>query len=274
MMRFYLLASGSKGNAFVLEDGTSHIMIDCGSTWKYLKSSMAETGFDLNELDALIITHTHSDHISQIRHFTDIPIYAPVHIEDADNYLVRPLRNFTIESLQFTPIPLSHDAPETTGYIIDSGAEKLVYVTDTGYINEKYLPRMEGADYIVMESNHDVDMLMRTHRPQYLKSRIYSDSGHLCNEQCAEVLDRIVTENTKMILLAHISQEANTREKALEVSSDYLLRYHRGPLHKDLIIAAAGQFEIAGRGGKDEEVDPGTCSRALGVERMAYIPVD
>ncbi len=106
--------------------------------------------------------------------------------------------------MRFTPIALSHDALNTVGYIVENGIEKLVYITDTGYINEKHIPRIKDADYIVLESNHDVQMLMATSRPQFTKQRIYSDTGHLCNEDCAAVLDQIVTEKTKMIILACI----------------------------------------------------------------------
>ena len=138
------------------------------------------------------------------------------------------------------------------GYIVEDGIEKLVYVTDTGYVNQKYYPMMKGADYIVLESNHDVNILMHTSRPQFLKQRIYGDDGHLNNMDCAEVLNSITDENTKMIILAHISQEANTRQLALDTSCDVLLHQHTGSLHKELVVCAAGQFEMIIKGDKHE----------------------
>lgn len=268
MMKFSLLCSGSKGNSFLLEDDGTKVLIDCGSTKKYLMEALEKNDTHVEDLDALIITHDHSDHISQIKHFKDIDIYSPVEIDDIETFSVRPLQKFNINNLIFTPIALSHDAPNTTGYIIEDGIEKLVYVTDTGYINERYIPFMKSPDYIVLESNHDVDMLMRTSRPQFLKQRIYSDEGHLNNEDCAQVLDRVVDENTKMIILAHISQEANTREKALETSRE-VLKKHDGKLHEDCILCAAGQFEMIQKGETNEEVDPGSLSCPIGLECLS-----
>lgn len=266
MMEFAMLCSGSKGNSFVIRDGTTAVMIDCGSTRKYLFSSLNKINVAADELDAVILTHDHSDHIAQIRSFRHLPVYSPVEIDDVEVFLVRPMRKFSIETLTFTPLALSHDALNTTGYVIESGQEKLVYITDTGYVNRNYLPLLNNADYIVMESNHDVGMLMRTSRPQYLKSRIYSDQGHLCNEDCAQILGSITGDRTKMIILAHISQEANTREQALKISREYLLANCRDVLRRDLILCAAGQNEMIRKGMNDEKVDPGSVSCAVGME--------
>ena len=269
MMEYAMIASGSKGNCFVMRDGTTSLMIDCGTTKKYLMASFDRLGFSRDEIDALLITHDHSDHVSQIRHFRDLSIYSPVELPDIDTFHVQPLKPFVLETLKITPLALSHDALNTTGYVIESGTEKLVYVTDTGYLNQRYLPFLKGADHIIMESNHDVGMLMRTARPQYLKARIYSDQGHLCNEDCASILNEIITEKTESVVLAHISQEANTREKALEVTVSYLRENHRGPVSRNLVISAAGQNEIIRRRWNHEEMDPGTVSCAFGLEYPA-----
>ena len=106
---------------------------------------------------------------------------------------------------------------------------------------------------------------MCTSRPYYVKQRIASDSGHLCNEDAANILDKIVTEKTKMIVLAHISEEANTREKALEVTCDTLMK-HKGSLNKELVVCSAGQFEIEHGGDNSEKNILGTCYRAIGME--------
>ncbi|MDO4413466.1 MAG: MBL fold metallo-hydrolase [Erysipelotrichaceae bacterium] len=267
MMEFALLASGSKGNSFVLRDGTGVIMIDCGTTKKYLFSSLEKIHVSKNEIDALLITHDHSDHISQIRHFGDLPVYSPVEIDGIDCFHVTPMHPFFIETMKITPLALSHDAPSTVGYVIEDGIEKLVYITDTGYVNQNYIPYLKDADYIVLESNHDVSMLMATRRPQFLKYRIYSDQGHLCNEDCAEVLKQIISPKTKMIILAHISEEANTREKALETSRALLLDECRERMNEKLVLAAAGQHEMIRKGFEDEEMDPGSVSCFIGMER-------
>lgn len=262
MMEFALLASGSKGNSFVVRDGTGLIMIDCGTTKKYLMNCLGQLGIHRDDLDAVLITHDHSDHIAQIRVFADLPVYAPVEIDGIESFHVQPMRPFVIETMKITPLALSHDAPDTVGYVIEDGIEKLVYITDTGYVNQNYLPLLKDADYIVMESNHDVAMLMATRRPQFLKYRIYSDQGHLCNEDCADVLSRVITPKTKAVILAHISQEANTREKALETTVRVLNEQCRDRLNEHLIISAAGQHEMIRKGFGYEKMDPGSVSCA------------
>ncbi len=266
MMDFSLLASGSKGNSFLLKDDQTVVLIDCGSTKKHLFGSLEKCGVGIEDLDGVVLTHNHSDHVSQIRFFKDCDIYSPVEIPDMDVFQIRAMKQFTIGSLEFTPIPLSHDALYTTGYVISNGIEKLVYITDTGYVNQRYFELLKGADYIVLESNHDVGMLMRTSRPQYLKQRIYGDDGHLNNEDCAAVLCQIIDEHTKSIILAHISQQANTREAALRVNHDILLQQYHGKVNPQLMLAAAGQFEMIHKGVSDEEMDYGTVNCAIGLE--------
>ncbi|MCR5372881.1 MAG: MBL fold metallo-hydrolase [Solobacterium sp.] len=265
-MIFDLLASGSRGNAFLLRDEAMCVLIDCGGTRRWLLQCLKEKGVSLKEIDALLVTHDHTDHVSQISLFKDIPVWSPVDLS-VPTVPVRADHPFLLGHLSVYPLALSHDAEATVGYIIENGTEKLVYVTDTGYVKDGYLSLMRGADYIVLESNHDPDLLMHTGRPYYVKRRILSDAGHLCNEDACEVLDAVVTPRTRMIILAHISQEANTREAALKAAAGHLLKYHRD-LNRSLIISAAGQFEPI-HGGNDEKVDPGTVFRAVGMECMA-----
>lgn len=271
MMRFAMLASGSRGNCFVVRDGETCIVIDCGSTLKHLRASFARLGIAKDEISAVLITHDHSDHISQIRHFSSFDMFSPVAIADICTANVISRRPFAVGSLRITPLALSHDAGSTCGYVLENGQEKLVYITDTGYVNENYMPLISDADYYVMESNHDVGMLMRTGRPQYLKARIYSDQGHLCNEDCAEVLARCISRKTKMIILAHISQEANTRELALQTTL-HRLAEERQRIADDLVVCAAGQYEMIRKGDSDEEMDPGTVWGSAGMECLADSP--
>ena len=271
MMRFALLASGSKGNCFVIRNRGTAVVIDCGSTLKHLRASFGELHMKKDEIDALLITHDHSDHISQIRHFAGYDIYSPIDIPDICRANIRNRRPFSVGSLKITPLALSHDARNTCGYIIENENEKLVYITDTGYVNESYLPLIRDADYYVMESNHDVRMPMATRRPQYLKARIYGDQGHLCNEDCAEILAQCIGRNTRMIILAHISQEANTREKALAVTRERL-RLEKDRIADGLVICAAGQYEMIRKGEGNEEMDPGTVCCFAGLEYLADDP--
>ena len=268
-MHFAIFESGSKGNCFLLKDEHTSILIDCGGTKRCILDSLAATNTTMEDIDAVLITHDHTDHIARIALVADRTIYSPVSIKGISTIPVVPGESFSVEHLTITPIALSHDAEHTTGYIIKSFQETLVYVTDTGYIRDAYLPLMKGADYIVLESNHDVEMLMKTSRPMFLKMRIAGDNGHLCNEDCAAILKKIVTSNTKMIILAHISEQANTRERALEVSGNML--EHHPDRRNGLILCSAAQNElIKGGDWPNEKVDGGSCSRIFTVERMAH----
>ncbi|MBR2830419.1 MAG: MBL fold metallo-hydrolase [Solobacterium sp.] len=265
-MKFALLASGSKGNCFVLEDEHLQIMIDCGTTKRYLTGCFNTLGINVSGMDAVLITHDHSDHISQLKMTESLPVYSPVPLGTRKIIPVIPEQRFQLQHMTVTPLAMSHDAPHTVGYVLETWQEKLVYITDTGYVRQAYLPLLKGADHIILESNHDVEMLMETSRPYYLKMRIASDSGHLSNEACADILDAIVTEKTKTIFLAHISQEANTREKALKTALARLKERHAGHLNPHLILSAAGQYEILKGGDWHETLGYGSCGCAPGLE--------
>lgn len=224
-MKFHMLASGSKGNAFILETETGSILIDCGTTKKYLTQSFETLNYRVEEFESLLITHDHSDHISQIKLFEEHPfVYTPMPVK-INHSIVNPYENIKSSKFNILPIPTSHDADLSVGYIIEDKNKKIVYVTDTGYIREQDMLLMKDADVIVLESNHDPEMLMKTKRPYYIKQRILSDYGHLSNEKAGMVLNQIVTNKTQEIVLAHLSQEANTEALALETVQKYLNGY-------------------------------------------------
>lgn len=221
-MEYYCLASGSKGNCFIIRSHNTTLMIDCGCTKKYLMECFKKIDVKISDINGILITHDHSDHISGIKAFKDLDIFSSNTLKDVNVHLIKPFTVFEIGDFKIFPIALSHDAPSTMGYLLFDGEERLLYMTDTGYVNGNYYKYFKDLDYIIIESNHDVEMLMNTQRPLYVKRRIYSDSGHLCNEDCAEILGRILCEKTKHVWLAHISQEANTPDKAFEVNMAYL----------------------------------------------------
>lgn len=240
-MKYALLASGSKGNSFYLESQGVKILIDCGTTQRYLKDNLSNLSVELKDLDALLITHDHSDHTKQIRMFEGHKIYSPTHLS-VRHKKVLPYEMFSIEHLTIFPIKTSHDAEETVGYVIDDCEHRLVYITDTGYIREKDFKHIKNADYYVLESNHDPAMLMKTSRPYAIKRRILSESGHLSNDQAADILEKVVGENTKEITLAHLSLEANTETLAYETVRNRIT-------DKSIVINVGRQFEMIIGGG-------------------------
>lgn len=263
-MQFYLLASGSKGNCFVLRTPESQIVIDCGTTKTYLSRCFQSLGLNVLNSDALLITHGHRDHVSQLKMFAPIEAYAAFGL-DRQQHWVKPFQSFQIHDLTVTPLPLSHDAENTVGYVLQTAAEKLVYITDTGYVREDCLDYIRGADYYIMESNHDVGMLMQTRRPYPIKMRILSDSGHLCNEDSARLLSEIVTPRTRSVFLAHLSEEANDPQLALKVVQQQL---DGCACRNSLILKAAGQYEILEGGSLHEEMADAAARRS-GVLELA-----
>ncbi len=242
-MDFYILASGSKGNATLVTDGKTTILIDIGLTRKALEEALLKTPFRFEDIHFVLITHEHSDHLKGVDFF---PIEKRFATKKTTQVL--PQQTFThyeeinVGSFIVVPLPTSHDAKDPLGLILISQHDRLVYMTDTGYISEKNLALMKNADYYILESNHDVKMLLQTQRSQLLKHRILGDTGHLSNEDAALCLTEMVGPKTKQIFLAHISEEANTEEKALTAC----VRMFRKRLVSmaTLHIAVAKQYDV------------------------------
>ncbi len=241
-MKFALLASGSKGNCCLIKHKDTNLVIDCGTTRKYLNGCFQQIEYDPMISNALLITHTHTDHVSQMKLFDPIPTFATQDIDTNHLHSIQPFDTFEIQDFRITALPMSHDCVGTVGYVIETESEKMVYVTDTGYIKEEVKGYIQNADYYIFESNHDIEMLMQTTRPIYLKQRIIGDNGHLCNEDSANILSDVMGENTKEIVLAHISQEGNTREMALETLKQTLHKKQKD--REGLKLYSAEQFGI------------------------------
>lgn len=241
-MKISMIASGSKGNACLIETGNKRILIDCGTTKRYLTQSFAHLNMSFDDIDVLLITHDHSDHTSQIKHFKNAVVYSPKdsiyrHVE------VIPYQSFVIEKLEVLPIKTSHDDEDSVGYVIQSEGKKLVYITDTGYVRTQDFEYIRDANYYIMESNHDPELLMQTNRPYHIKRRILSDEGHLSNDDAARVLQEVVGTNTQEIILAHLSGEANTAELALDTVTSHVSSH--------VNVKVAQQFEIVLGGNHD-----------------------
>lgn len=242
-MKYTVFCSGSKGNSTLIETEKVKVLLDCGHTKRYLTQSLHDAGLNLTQIDAVIITHNHSDHVSQLKLFKEKPIFAPhVLSQREDTIVLEPFEWITLGDLLIFTIPLSHDAEETFGYVIKHEDETLVYITDTGYVRETDFETLSNADYYIFESNHDVELLMATTRPYIIKKRILSAIGHLSNQDSAQILSQLIGSKTKSILLAHLSSEANTERHALETLVNTLesLQIRINP---DLVIHCAKQNE-------------------------------
>ncbi len=229
-MKIKVLASGSKGNSTYIETEKVKLLIDIGVTFSYLSQELEKISVVPNDLDGVLITHTHSDHIKGLQSLvkkTNLLVYItegmiPEIIEKVPSTNLRILSSKNnIEDLSVECIPTSHDV-ESVGYLIQSRESSLVYITDTGYINRKYLKQLENKEIYIIESNHDEKMLMNGPYPYILKQRIISDKGHLSNTTVAGYLKNLVGDNTKYIILAHLSEKNNTEELAYQTTRDVL----------------------------------------------------
>lgn len=216
-MKFIIVRSGSKGNATLVIDQGCVLLIDMGICLKTLKEELKEIGMNIYNIDALLLTHSHSDHTSGVKYLKPLPIYCTKDTYDAEEVnLIYPFESFEIKGIKITPLPTSHDAENSVGFLFEKNNKKLVYMTDTGMIDDASLEKMKNADYYIIESNHNVKKLLKTNRPVLLKQRILSDKGHLSNEDSAIYMSKLVGDKTKEIVLAHLSQEANEPELALK----------------------------------------------------------
>ena len=230
-MKVSVLASGSKGNSSYIETKETKILVDLGMTTLYIEKKLANLDISPEEIDAIILTHTHVDHISGLKVFTkkyNTKVYLTEKMLKDINEIFE-LKNyeiinddFKIKDLEIEIIKTSHDASDSNGYIFKNNNKTISYITDTGYINRKYKEKLSNKNLYIMESNHDIKMLQDGKYPYHLKQRVLSDKGHLSNEMCSKYLKEYIGENTKKIILIHLSHENNTEEIALKTLQENL----------------------------------------------------
>ena len=228
-MKVCVLSSGSKGNTTYIESKKAKILIDCGNSCKYVLTKLAELDVYPSDIDAILITHVHSDHIKGLQVFTkqiNTMVYMTEkmypYLDFVKNYTFINGNKFKIKDMDIEVIKTSHDAEDSVGYIVSNDDKSVVYITDTGYINKKYFDTLSNRDVYIFESNHDVEMLNNGKYPFELRQRILSDKGHLSNYDSAKYLAKFIGDKTKKIVLAHLSEENNTEELALKCLNDRL----------------------------------------------------
>ena len=231
-MKVCVLSSGSKGNSTLVITDKVKILIDLGTTTSYVENALNNLNVDVKEISHILITHSHADHIKGLKVF--IKRYNPVILvtEDMKNVLEKELGNFRYEyyedkkaiigDLTVNVIKTSHDAEESIGFVLINNNSSMVYITDTGYINQKYFKILSNNNLYVLESNHDIKMLMDGPYPYYLKQRVQGDKGHLSNKQASDYLCKFIGDNTRKIVFAHISEHNNSYEKVIETFNEEL----------------------------------------------------
>jgi phosphoribosyl 1,2-cyclic phosphodiesterase len=229
------LFSSSEGNCVYIKNKGEEYLIDAGVSARTIECTLKELGTSLAGINAIFITHEHSDHIrglETISKYYKIPVYAPAACCQAisQNYIHTALCLNPLElpvSVEFgettvTPFSTPHDSVASCGYVVDFGDFKFGLATDMGYITKAAAKALTGCEAVVIESNHDIEMLKKGPYPYHLKKRILGNYGHLSNAACAEFLPYLVLNGTKCIALAHLSAENNTPEVAYTESGNLL----------------------------------------------------
>ena len=233
-MKVCVLSSGSKGNSCFLETKETKILIDAGTTTQYIVNELDKLGVKPTEIDAILITHIHVDHIHGLKSF--IKKYDPlIYVTEKllglleeqvgkFRYELYQDKQAIIKDVRISLVKTSHDAGEQMGFIIKNNSKSMVYITDTGYINSRYYEELSNKNLYILESNHDVLMLKNGPYPYFLQQRVIGDKGHLSNEQASNYLCKFIGKDTKKVVLAHLSEKNNTEEIALETLKEKLIK--------------------------------------------------
>ena len=233
-MKTCVLASGSEGNVTYVETENHKILLDLGTTVKYIKEKLSELSIAIEDIDYVFITHTHNDHIKALPNF--IKKYNPYICISPIMYAEIPeLKDYKKVLLYDTQVDLddsiidiiktSHDSNDSRSFVIKSNNSSIVYLTDTGYINQKNFDALKNRNVYLFESNHDIEMLLHGPYPKWLKDRVLGSSGHLSNKDASIYLAKLIGDNTKKIVLTHLSQKNNTEAKALSTIKEIFKEY-------------------------------------------------
>lgn len=231
-MRLCSIASGSSGNCIYVGTDTTHVLVDVGISGKRTEEGLNRLDLTGRDIDGILVTHEHSDHINGLGVFcrkNRIPIYATAGTVDAIRQNrglgeipealfceVKADEAFTIKDLTVNPMQISHDAACPVAYRFSYGRKRAAVCTDLGYYNEYTVECLKGMDVLLLEANHDVNMLQVGSYPYYLKQRILGNRGHLSNENAGRLLAAVLHDGMKGIVLGHLSQENNLPELAYE----------------------------------------------------------
>ena len=223
-MKTVSLASGSKGNAYYIESEKAKILLDIGLCYKDLQKKLESLKVDINSLNAILITHEHSDHIKGLEAFIKNNTNAKIFIHNEDVNAVNEkvkcgLNNvttithepFIFKDIEIKSFKLSHDSKYCCGYSLKDSVSKVSFLTDTGCFDQTILNNIIGSNLVYLEANHDVDTLLNNiNYPAKLKQRILSNKGHLSNDSAEKIIEFLAINNTQQIVLSHLSEQNNS----------------------------------------------------------------
>lgn len=231
------LASGSKGNCIYVGSRHTKVLIDAGLSLKATKERLSQIGVDLSDIDGILITHDHSDHIAGLRGLAykmGIPVLANSETAKGIVNYFRECPKFKIfstgETFEFGdmvihPFTIQHDTLDPVAFTIKFDRLKLGFCADLGFVTSLVKNQLSECDYLYIEANHEPSMVYASSRPAVYKQRVLSRTGHLSNAECAELLTQVAHPNLKHVHLAHLSSECNSPEKAQTVIGELLAKH-------------------------------------------------
>ncbi|MBE6247647.1 MAG: MBL fold metallo-hydrolase [Prevotella sp.] len=257
MLKFISFGSGSSGNCYLLATPTDALLIDIGVGLRTLKKSFRDYGCSFSQVHHVLITHDHADHIKSVGSFSHeygVPVYATREVHEGINRnycvvkkiapgltcLVEKGRQQQIGEFLVTPFEVPHDSTDNVGYLIEAAGVTFCIITDAGYVTDDMKPYIARAQYLVIEANHDVEMVQNGPYPQFLKERILSHRGHLNNRECGIALAENMSEHLRHVWLCHLSEENNHPELARKTVESVLRSY-------GIVVDADVQLEVLKR---------------------------
>ncbi len=240
-LRFASLGSGSRGNALLVESAQTLVLVDCGLTLKAVEERLGDLGRDPRDIDAVLITHEHSDHVRGVsafarRYRTPVKMTAGTAAGSSSRTLPRLEilnchRHFSIGDIAVEPFPVPHDAREPCQFVFSNGGRRLGILSDTGHITPHIKTHLAGCDAMALEFNHDTEALWDGDYPEHLKQRIASHVGHLNNTQAAELLSCVVDSRLQWVVALHLSESNNSPGRVRETLRDALGAGHSAEAH-------------------------------------------
>ena len=233
MFRICTIASSSKGNCSFITDGTTNILVDCGVKAPALQKFLGENNLTLQDIDAIVITHEHVDHICGLKSVTkkcSPKIYCHEFISQPINERLKldlefenvDMNGFMIGNIFVLPFRISHDAIFPLGYTFIEQDKRISYCTDLGVVTDEVKDNLMNSDMAIIEANHDDRMLIQGNYPTMLKRRVIGEMGHLSNDQAAKLVNELCSHKLKKVILAHLSENNNLPELAYSTVSGYL----------------------------------------------------
>ena len=238
MLKFCSLYSGSSGNCLFVSSNNTKILIDCGTSCKKICDGLASINSSIDEIDAILVTHEHSDHVQSLGMVSkkfNIPVYANKETWDAmpkqkekiseENILFfENDKDFHIDDLTIHPFSTPHDAANPCGFNIHNGKRKISIATDLGHMDDKIFNNLQGSSFILLESNYDPEILKVSKYPFHLKQRIAGPHGHLSNATAGKTISALMKKDLKEVMLGHLSKENNFPELAYQTVAEVLMQ--------------------------------------------------